>query len=321
MFTMTIGSIGKEENEASRDIYLEENGRPVTLSGELTLLAMKKGDTTDPFSLHHTVLVIDCDHDTDPHTLSETVETVLSKAVIHWNVIGLGAHDDNNVQPAIFRHLRPLSVIAAAKKAGVIPSSLLTFITALITILLLSIGIAGTIRSLIASEPVSSASFKQFLNGIAADRVFMVTAAAGILAGWAAFTFFHNKHLVRDESIRKSISDHIGTIQALKPESDIFMKNVKDSFLALGMPMAVVIDDPHQLDDFSHRILSNILSSQDHYTIGLMLWIIFKRDKNDPITDSISAAEKETGFWKNIISHHYCLAHPYKPLLQRKKAA
>jgi hypothetical protein len=318
MSRVTTLNTNESNKDLSEDINLEKNGTRVKLSDELALMAMKRRDTADQFSLHHTVFVIECGDSTDTHDLHDTVGSLLAKSAIHWNVIDFDTHEKNiSGQPDIFRHLRSTHIMTAAQKAGIVPSSLRTGGIAFALLLVVCFGIAGLIRLVPGHGPLSGTLERTFFSG----WPLMMIAGASALIGWIFFSFFHRIGLASNNNIRIRIIDHAKTIAMEKQYNDPFTKKIENSFLGLDMPMALVINNPGTIDAYTQHVFSHILSSEIHSTVGLILWIVLKKDIRDPITDCIMALEKQEGFRQNIVSYHYRVSHPDKPMVQRKKTA
>ena len=77
------------------------------------------------------------------------------------------------------------------------------------------------------------------------------------------------------------INERLLTTIADRTAGPVFMTAIKERFLKLPLPMAVMIGNPQGLDVVSKNVLVNILTDEHCGAIGQILWVICEKTGND----------------------------------------
>jgi hypothetical protein len=300
----SIRSIPNEENHQKSDLVLEKNGRYIRFADEVTQQILQPVSSDNKFSLHQTLMVISHDKKDHAATIYRGVKTTLEHSIINWDIIGLQTMNSTVPQPAIFRFIRSSSVIIAATKAGIIRQSTLMRSITVGLIILTGIMGAGLIMVFPADPVISFLLLPELLKGTWYGLSFPLLALAVVSIELLIFSLLSGYVRMRSPRLHKIIADHLHTSTATQTADPAFVAAIKEQFLQLPMPMAILIEDMQCLDIFSKNVLMSILSDKECTTIGKILWIICLKNGNKFHAVSSHSFEKSVPF-PGMIDHHY----------------
>ncbi|MBN1308255.1 MAG: hypothetical protein JXA18_10085 [Chitinispirillaceae bacterium] len=294
----------KDESRPVDDLILEKNGRYVKFSSEITQHILQQRSSEDQFVLHQTVMVIDYEDTADAVAIHTGIQKAVEGSIIKWNLIYFGGEAQETARPALFRYIKPSDIIGAAEKAGIIPRSRVMTVLSISIILFTSIIIAVIIRLFNAGAPMTLPLLLEILKGGVHDRALLVAAASAGITESLLFSVLSRYFKTHDRRLQEMIADHLRSANTDQVTESVFITAVKERFLMLAMPMAVVIGDLHRIDVFSKKTFMEILTDKQCGTIGHILWIICEKVERSRGTGGILSA-KRNGLPQGRIDHRY----------------
>ncbi|HEX3020740.1 MAG TPA: hypothetical protein VHP36_10580 [Chitinispirillaceae bacterium] len=279
-----------EDKEKFNDMRLDKNGEKTTLKTEIArkVTSFQKGGNIN--FLQHDIMVIACADkgDTKPYM----AENALSNTGVNWNILSIRGKQFLDDKPEILRFLKPLNIVAAAKKAGVINKNYGQNTVGLILIILLCTVICGMV--FIFSDGNSGRNFSLVqLSGTLQSRGFIISCGIGSMAGLLIQRVLSKRHLINDANLMKKIISYADQIDSNAEISSVFLENVKEEILNLQMPLAIVVRDHEFLDVFTKRLLADILTVEKEQNIGLILWILMDYEKSGVENELVSLISKK----------------------------
>ncbi|MBN1758614.1 MAG: hypothetical protein JW863_09865 [Chitinispirillaceae bacterium] len=285
-----------------RDLILEKNGRYVKFADELTEHILQKGSSENTYSLHQTVTVIDYENVSDSVAITSGVGKTIQESIINWNFITFESNDVQD-QPELFRKIKPSAIISAADKAGIIPRSKTGEILHMFLIILAGFLAAGMIHLYTSTGSLSPFRLLEVFKDGWSDWKSAGLGVTFAIAGSIILSVTKSYLKTRNPRLHDIIKEHLRASTGAGTHDPTFITAVKNRFLQLPLPMAILIPAPECLDLFSKQVLHEILSEKECSIIGQILWII--GNKGDESTYPVRYSPAENTFPLNKIDYRY----------------
>ncbi len=266
------------------DLRLERNGSFVTFAGELAskvLAFQKKGNA---FDLQQEIFLIEnC-----PEQVNLTVKEVLKRSVLDWNILSFnGSQTKSHLE--LLEKLGSGSVLTSAEKAGLVKPGLLKTKMGISLLFLFSLLFAGAVS--LWGFGIGS------IGMLLTNFVFWCTTGGIFLGLFLTWKYLRRSVLSRSEKIRQSIAKCASSFVSQNGENKL-ISSIKDEFLNLRMPMAVVVNNFDALDLFSQEVFSRIILDQKIAQTGLIMWIFTteKSKVDGKLSELLLKQKKSDGF-------------------------
>lgn len=270
--------IHQSDNETPvEDLILEKNGRYVQFANELTEHILRKRTAEKTFGLHQTVAVIDYENIADSTGITSGVSKTLKESIINWNIITFEGDDEQDM-PEIFKKIKPSTVIGAAEKSGIIQRSKKGGILQHMLFVVAGFLITGMIHLYNAGKPLSPVMLFEVVKNGWSNWNFVGPATATGITVSIILSVIRSYLKNRNPRLYHRIKEHLRTGDEAGTYDPAFVTAIKDRFLQLPFPLAILVTKPRRLDLFSKQVLCNILSDEECGTIGQIFWVIGAHD-------------------------------------------
>lgn len=280
-----------ENKEKHDDIRLIHNGTRTTLKSEINrkIQSYQKKEVID--CLQHDIMILEKEDIND--NIKNLVENVFRNSDINWNLLSLGGQKFLDEKPEVLRIVKPLKIIAAAKKTGLIERKLWFDLIGSGLVILFCLLVCG-ILMLFYDGNLKEISIVCRIPEILQNKSFLISWGISSFSGLLIYKFIKEKLLTNNAGLLKKILDRTGRGNSYDTTSNDFFSYIRDEILQMQMPAAIVVKGTEFLDSFTRRILNELLTIEKHQSSGLIFWVIIDQEKPDTENELITLIKKNS---------------------------
>lgn len=273
------------------DIRLAHNGTTTTLKSEINrkIHSYQKKETVD--CLQHDIMIINLADKNDG--VEKVIENAFSNSDINWNLLSLGKQKILDEEPEIFRIVKPIKIITAARKTGLLERKLWSGLIGSGLILLFCLILCGGFL-FYTDGNLNGSSIVNGIAEILQNKSFLISWCVSSFAGLFIYRLIEENRLKNDTGLLKRILDNTGRGDSCEKASSEFFCNIRDEILNMQMPMAIVVGNNEFLDSFTRRILNELLIIEKHQSSGLIFWVIVERERPETENELVTLVMKNS---------------------------
>ncbi len=277
---------GLENKVKCDDIRLCHNGTRTTLKSEISrkISSYQRRSTVD--YLQHDVMIINRADQNDD--MKNVVKNAFRSSDVNWNLLSFGEQMVLDEKPEVFRIVKPIKIIDAAKKAGIVESKLWHDLIGAGFVLLFCLILCSVLLL-----PDGNLNVNSIVSRIT-EKGFLIVWGVSSFAGFLVYRFIKDNRLAKDAGLLKKILYHTDRGNSCDKTSSEFFSNIRDEILKLQMPMAIVVGSNEYLDSFTRKILNELLTIEKQQSSGSIFWVIADQEKPDAENELITLIKKNS---------------------------